>query len=727
MPRFVLEIGTEEMPPRFFPHALPQLREQGEKMLQRARLTYREVKVYGTPRRLALIAEDLADRQAPAAREERGPPARAAYDERGRPTKAALGFARRHGVAVEQLQRRQTDQGDYVFALIQEPELPAKQALAPLLPALITGLTFPKMMRWGAGELRFGRPIRWLLALLDDQVVEFQLAGLKSGRLTRGHPTLADGLFPVADARDYEEALRELSVLVNDNERRRRIESQIEQIQAAQNARALGRGMSAYIQLEVLKGMPEEFAREIETNLELRTTFLVEWPTAALGHFTEAGVGLPAEVLESELTYVQGYFPLVARRTHGFLPGFIAVRDGGDQEITQVVRGWESVLHAKLTDARYFYEQDLRTPLEQRVEALRGVVFQESLGTMYDKMERLRLIVAEAARQPLPGESVDAQALDRAAFLCKADLTTAVVAELPELEGVIGGIYAKHSGEPREAYTAIADHYRPRGATDQTPETTSACILALSDKLDTIAACLAAGLRPTGSADPYGLRQAATGVIRILGENGPRLSIATLVRAALDALYRQVQPARPKEEVFPEVMAFLRQRLDNYLQARRIERGGPLYAVRHDLVDAALAVGFDDVSDATARARALQHLADSERDFLPTVIAATRPSNILGDFSGGEVNPDLFEHDTERALWEAYLEVKPQAERQADEGRYEDFFRTLGSLRELIDTFFTDVLVMHEDPALRRNRLALCWQISQLFRRLADFSLIVQM
>ncbi len=340
MPRFVLEIGTEEMPPRFFPPALAQLREEGARMFERARLSCGGLKVYGTPRRLALIAEELAAEQATATREERGPAARVAYDGDGNPTKAAEGFARRHGVAPEDLEVRQTDQGDYVFAVIREPELPAGEALAPLLPDLITGLSFPKSMRWGEGKLRFGRPIRWLLALLDENVVEFELEGLRSGRETRGHPVLADGMFPVACAAEYEQTLESLSVIVSQDERRARVEQEVQ-------ARTDG-------------------AQVVDGGLLEDTTFLVEWPTTACGSFDPAFLRLPEAVLIEEMQHVQSYFPLRDREGK-LLPRFIAVRDGGDDHLDTVLAGWESVLRAKLIDADFFYEQDRKLKLADRV------------------------------------------------------------------------------------------------------------------------------------------------------------------------------------------------------------------------------------------------------------------------------------------------------------------------------------------------------------------------
>jgi glycyl-tRNA synthetase beta chain len=690
VPRFVLEIGTEEIPPRYFPVALPSLAEQGRAMLERARLSHEGVKVYGTPRRLALIVEELAALQAAAVREERGPATKVAFDAEGKPTKAAEGFARRWGLTPEKLERRRTDQGEYVFAVIQEPELPAAQALAPLLPGLITGIPFPKTMRWGTGNLRFGRPIRWLLALVDDQVVEFELGGIQSGRLTRGHPVLAEGMYEVGCAADYEKVLEEHKVIAN-SEERRDLTCRYVDLAAAEAA---------------------DGAEAVRGGLLEETTFLVEYPTAAVGRFGKAFLKLPRSVLVAEMQHVQYYFPL-EDGNGSLLPMFIAVRDGDDADLEQVVAGWESVLRAKLIDARFFFERDLEIPLADRVEALRGVVFQEKLGTMHEKMERLRVIAADLADQVGLDEH-SRSAFERAALLCKADLTTEMVAELSDLQGRMGQEYALASGEAWDVAEAIGEHYQPRSAGEDAPKSELGRLLAVGDKMDIICACAAVGIMPTGSADPYGLRREASGLVKIVTESGLRVSAGRLARVALEALERQMALAARVEGVVGSVMELLRQRLDTQLR----DEG----EVRYDLVNAALAVGFDDLRMASARAHLLSLLA-AHAEFLPTVVACTRPINISKDFAGAEVDPSLFQEEAERALWDAYQ----KALKKAESASLIELFGVFAGMRETIDRFFDEVLVMHEDERMRRNRLALCWHINHdLFRRLADFSLIVQ-
>jgi glycyl-tRNA synthetase beta chain len=732
MPRFVLEIGTEELPPRYFPVALPQLRADGEEMLRRARLSCRETKVYGTPRRLVLIAEDLAERQAPLTREERGPAAKVAFDGSGNPTKAALGFAKRHNLSPDDLIVKDTDQGKYVFAIIQEPELPAKEALTKLLPDLITGLSFPKTMRWGVGKLRFGRPIRWLLALVDTDVVEFELDGIKSGRLTRGHPVLAEGkMFEVKGAGEFEEALRQRFVVISAAKRENLILDQIQAIAEVEGSSVHSLGHwydKSKWSLDAIVQDPTKFDLEMRASLRAPTVFLVEYPTAGKGNFDPSFLSLPQRVLEAEMIDVQSYFPLAEPQAEEdeepkLLPSFIAVRDGGSDHLDAVIAGWENVLQAKLTDARYFYEQDRRRRLADRVEDLKGVVFQEKLGTMYEKTQRVRAVAEEIADQ-LRLKDDQRRWLERAASLCKADLTTEMVTEISNLQGVMGREYALKSGEENEVANAIAEHYRPRFAKDDLPWGMTGRLIGLADKLDTITAYFAIGLAPTGSADPFGLRREGMGVARILGESPDDLSALStrrLIEVALSHIENTAHDLQT-DGVPKAIWSFLRERLSARLREQEI---------RYDLVNAALAIDTD-IRDSAFRARALHHVAQNDPDFLKTVIACTRPTNIAKGFEHGEVDPSLLQEEAEGALWSSFQEVEAEAKRLAAESTYTEFenyvrfFGLLGRLPTPINTFFDDVLVMAEDEALRRNRLALCWKLSQLFRRLADFTLIVQ-
>ncbi len=463
MPRLVLEIGTEELPPRFFPPAVGQLKEGMEGLLERLRLSHGEVRVWGTPRRLVVLVEEVAARQAAATREERGPAAKVAFKD-GQPTKAAEGFAKRYGLTAQDLVSKQTEQGEYVFAVVHDPEAPAGPALAGALPELITSLSFPKSMRWGSTSLRFGRPVRWVLALLGEDVISFPLGDLQSGREARGHPVLVNEMFSVSSAEAYEKELEAKFVVVDPERRRAALAQQLAEIAEANDAEVMD------------DGLLEE------------TVYLVEWPTCGLGKFDPNFLTLPRAVLVEEMRHVQSYFPM-QNAAGELVPSFIAVRDGGGENLDGIIRGWEHVLVAKLIDASFFYEQDLKKPLAERVEALRGVVFQEKLGTMYEKVVRIGRIAETAASQmELPAAQV--ALLARAVLLAKADLTSEVVTELSDLQGTMGREYAIASGEPAEVAEAIGEHYRPRFAGDAIPATQVGRVLALADKLDNICRAL---------------------------------------------------------------------------------------------------------------------------------------------------------------------------------------------------------------------------------------------
>jgi len=695
MGRLVFEIGTEEVPPRFLPGALASLEREAAERLAEARLTYARLRTVAAARRLALLVEGLADHQASRPREEKGPPARAAYDAAGKPTRAAEGFARRYGVPVDQLEVRTTAQGEYVFARFVDAGRPAAAALADLLPGLVTALSFPKTMRWGEGSLRFARPVRWLLARLDDEVIPCEVDGLRAGGESRGHPVLSPGPAPVIHAAAYLEALEARYVLADQEERAKRLREQLESLARAEGA-------------ELVE----------DPALFEETLFGVEWPTAFVGSFGDEFLSLPREVLIQRLRGL-GYFALA--RPKGLAPRFIAVRDGDDRNLAGVREGNEWALRAKLLDAVYFYQQDLKVPLAERVERLRGVIFQERLGSIYDKTERVRALVNWLA-EALGLSAEERAAADRAAFLCKADLVSEVVSdrELSALQGTMGACYARAAGEPESVAAAIGEHYRPRFADDEPPRTAVGQALALADKLDTITGCFAAGLLPTGSEDPYGLRREAQGVMGIILRAGLHLPLEQAVDQARTALRAQ-KPELDGPAVKEQVLAFIEQRLATHLMAEPPAGRG----LRYDLVNAAMGVERADLVEIAARAVALQELAQRE-DFLPTVVASTRLSNIVRGFAGGEVDPARLVESMERKLWETYEAIRPEVERLAAAGDYERLLERLAATRAVIDRFFDDVLVMAGDEAVRRNRLALVWQMNQLFRRLGDLSQVVQ-
>lgn len=690
MPRLLLEIGTEEIPPSWLPPAMVQIVEAACQRLEAERIEFASLKTYATPRRIVLIGEDVAQRQAPAVREVRGPAAKAAFDAQQRPTRAAEGFARSQGVEVSALEVRDTNQGQYVFAIIRDEGRESVKVLAELFPDIIKSLAFPKSMRWGTGALRFARPIRWLVALLGEQPISFELDGLRAGRRTRGHVFLSRGMITLQSADDYESALEERFVLVDPERRTATLREQLERIGEQQGGRVVDDG-----------------------SLLTETSFNLEFPTALVGSFDEGFLALPRQILIQAMRKVQEQFPLENAEGR-LLPKFVAVRDGDRAHLDTVREGNERVLRARLIDAQFFYQRDRQTPLADHVESLREVIWQEALGTVYDKVERIRALAAEIAAD-LALDSDTRGQIDRAALLCKADLVTRMVTEYEpkmaaDLQGLMGAEYARDSGEPDEVVDAIAEHYRPRGADDEPPATTVGRVVALADKLDTLAACFAAGRIPTGTQDPLGMRRDAQGVLAILVSAEWHLSLSRLIGEVLG--HFRVENAK---DTAAKLSDFFGQRIAYYLDTQ---------GVRYDLADAAAAVGFDDPVDCAARAAALQAMS-GDPYYEATVNLATRVGNILRGQSPGQVEPDLFTEPSERALWEMRRQAAPQVERLVKAGDYQGLYRSLRAMRETIDRFFDDVLVMARDENVRANRLALVWSVHELFLRLADFSKVV--
>lgn len=678
----LLEIGMEECPARFVDPALEELARLGKEQLEGHRLAHGAVRTYGTPRRLALMIEDVVEKQEDVVEEVKGPPARVAFEESGAPTRAAQGFAANQGVPVEELIVKETDGGSYVVAVRRKPGRAAKEVLPQVLEAIVMSLRFPKSMRWGEGTLRFARPIRWLVALWGQEVIPFELEGVVSGRVSRGHRVLADRPVEIPNAEAYVEVLRKAGrVLVDVDERKAQI---VQQLQAlAQEAGG-----------ELI--MDDALLDEV--------THLVEWPTALRGQFDPAYLEVPEEILVLTMKEHQKYFPV---RSERLLPVFIAVRNGDDDAIDVVRSGNERVLSARLADARFFYTEDLKRPLSERTEELKAVVFQERLGSLWDKIERIRQTIRRVGGAYAPA---DLEKAERAAFLCKADLVTQVVYEFPELQGVMGREYALRSGEDPEVAEAIFEHYLPRHAHDQLPQSIPGILVSLADKADTIVGCFGVGLAPTGSADPYALRRQALGVIRIQLAHKVPIRLRELLEAAATGHARVISEPG---EVVAQVLDFFAGRLRHLL----IEEG-----VRHDLVDAALALGVDDLIAAWERAKALQQAAGTET-FTALIGAYQRAVNLAKKaLAEIEVDPELFEHDEEIRLWEALNGARPTVEEKVNEGRYDLALETLARLRPRVDAFFEAVLVMADDEAVRNNRLALLRDVAHAFRDVADLS-----
>ncbi|MCS7066420.1 MAG: glycine--tRNA ligase subunit beta [Fimbriimonadales bacterium] len=695
----LFEIGCEEMPAAFMRGALEQLHALLEEALRELRLPFGSIATYGTPRRLVALAHGVATHQTPEERTVRGPARRVCFDAEGKPTQALLGFARSQGVEPEQVQFMETPQGEYAFVQVRDAGQPATTVLAERLPALIRQMTFPKTLRWGAHQLRFGRPIRWIVALLGDQPIEFEIDGIRSGRFSRGHRFQSPQPFEVRSPDEFPQQLREAHVMADPEERK------------------------AFIREEAIR-----LAREVDAqpllsdDLLEENTFLVEYPHLLRGAFPEAFLRLPAPVLISAMKKHEKFFPLVDSSGH-LLPGFISVYNNGNPDYVREGNEW--VLVARFNDASFFFEEDLKQPLEAFVQGLERMLFQQKLGTLMDKTRRLQRLAERLARA-LDWDRPTEECLQRAALLCKADLATQMVMEFPDLQGVIGEEYALRAGEPLCVARAIAEHYQPRYAGDALPQTPVGRALAVLDRVDTLVGYVGLGYLPKGSSDPFGLRRAATGVVEILAEEPDYPTLSELVQVAHDEYRADGITLKPLAALQPDLRTLFYSRIEALLE----EQG-----IRYDLIRATIGGGWDDsVYGFVQRARLLQaHQATPM--FHGLAQTATRPANILAAArkknintvaSLSEVDPTLFEHEVESRLYHALQSLTPQIEALYYKHDYEAIYTRLQELDEPVNRLFDHVMVMTEDESLRRNRLNLLACANRLYLALADFPEVVE-
>lgn len=684
----LLEIGTEEIPSSFLPGAISDLAVRARELLGEARLDFQEIRTSGTPRRLVLYVTGLAAIQRPFSRQVVGPSARVAFDAEGRPTAAALGFARSQGISWESLMVKTLEKGEYLVASIEEPVLPTPEVLTSLLPQLITSLPLPKGMRWGEGNLRFLRPIRWVLALYGDQVIGFEMDGIRSGPLTYGHRFLSPKPVRVRSYRDYQAKLRRKFVIVDREVRRRMIQEAAEE-----EARRLG--------------------GQVEWDQELLATVadLVEYPVAIGGQFDQEYLQLPREVITTPMKKHQRYFPVVDEKGK-LLPYFVAVSNLKPKDESLIRHGNERVLAARLADAHFFFKEDRKSPLESRVPQLSHILYQERLGTLYEKTERLCHLCKFLADRLSPGERDLAL---RAARLAKADLVTLMVKEFPDLQGTMGRIYARLDGEEEKVAEAIEEHYLPRFAGDRLPRTLLGSLVSVADKMDSICACFGMGITPSGSEDPYALRRQGTGLILAILEQGLRLSLSGLIDEALTQVGAHLSRSSGSGLVAgakEKVLAFLGQRLEGVLA----ERG---YAL--DLIEAVVATGFDDLVATQRRVEALATLRQRP-DFENLAIAFRRLRNILPPGFSGSVRSHLFQEEAERQLWEETEKVKERIGPLLAQEDYLAALEAISSLRPAVDRFFEQVLVMVREDEIRENRLSLVAAVLRLLEGLGDLS-----
>lgn len=687
---FLLEIGMEEMPAKFAPGAMAQLEEQARKKLEELRLPFAGLKVYVTPRRLALHVTELAEKQDDLKAEVKGPAVKAAYDGNGQPTKAAQGFARGQGVKVKDLFPQEVNGVPYVFARKLEAGQETKALLPQLALDLIKSLHFPKPMRWGELDFRFARPIRWLLVLFGEEVVPFEFVELTAGRITHGHRTLAHAPVSLTRPQDYVEALRQAFVLVDPAERQTKIWAQIQTLAAAAGGTVQN---------------DEELLSEV--------THIVEYPTALLGEVDERYMHLPEEVMTTPMREHQRYFP-VHSADQKLLPYFIAVRNGDETALAKVKAGNEKVLKARLEDAAFYYREDKKVPLADLVPKLAKIVYHEKLGTVKQRVDRLQGLAAFIAKRLGLGQESEG-VIDRAAYLAKADLVTLMVYDFPELQGIMGAEYAAQSGEKTEVCQGILEHYQPRFAGDALPASVAGKVVSMADKLDAIVGAFGIGIQPTGSQDPYALRRQAQGIVSIMLEAGWELSLTELLHEAYQLFSGQGAPLLVLPEILPALQDFFQQRLRFALQ----EEG-----LRYDTIDAVLAQGIDLLYRTAGKARILSAKRE-EPGFVPYVQAYVRCFNLTKKEKPQAMDPKVLVDAAEITLAEEIGIRRERFDNLLAAAEFEQAYRVAAEIVPLIDALFQAVMIMVEDEALKKARLALLGQCVEILGCLGDLNILV--
>ena len=660
----LFEIGAEEIPAGFMPNILGQLKQLAETKLNDAHLPFESIATYGTPRRLALIVKGLADTSAEISERHKGPSASIAYDADGNATKAAIGFARGKGLDVADL----VVEDGYIYAETKTAGVPAKDIVSDMLPQLITGLNFPKSMHWGNLDAKFVRPVRWLVALLDEEVIPVEFATVKSGNITRGHRFLGADEITIKNAASYVDTLKENFVMVDQDARRELISKQLHDIAASKNASIV---------------WDDDLLEEIN--------YLVEWPTALCGGFEESYLALPDAAIITPMKDHQRYFPLVDQDGK-LLPMFLTVRNGSDHSIEVVQAGNERVLRARLDDAKFFFNEDRKKPLIDRQDGLTKIVFQEGLGNLADKTERL-LTLGRVFSEECELHEDARVVLERATELAKTDLTTGMVTEFTELQGVMGKEYALLDGESPEVAEAIFEQYLPRFAGDVLPQTEAGKVLSIIDKIDNIVATFSRGLIPTGSQDPYALRRQTIGILNILLNSEWNISLRPIIVESMNLLN---VPADKQDELLGQVEEFITLRLKNIFLDREVP---------HHVIDLLLSNNELSVADAEGLVKAL--LANRIDENVELVQAFTRMYNLVKDVTYTGVDESLLKEDAERALYEMATKASEASIDAWDKNDYDAVVAVPATLVSAINKFFEDVMVMDKDEAIKANRLQL--------------------
>jgi len=681
----LLELGTEEIPARFISSTKKSMKSFLEKKLKELRISFDTINIKSTPRRFSIFINKLSDKQTESVEEIKGPSRKIAFDENNNPSKALSGFLKSKNVSIDDIRFVKNGNEEYVYVEKRLESLDTKSYLKEIFEQMIDNLSFPKPMRWGGNKIKFIRPIRWILCLYGSEVPELEMFNLKASNLTRGHRFLGKSYIEVPSIEEYEKILEENYVILDDEKRRELIRNQIEKVAEDLN--------STYME-------DEDLLEEVN--------YIVEYPTALYGQFKQEYLKLPKETIITPMKEHQRYFPVLDKNGN-LVNKFITVRNGDGYMIENVRKGNEKVLDARLSDAKFFYEQDTSKKLEEYVERLNTIVYHEKLGTMHNKMQRLQSISKSFAKL-LNADESDAQ---RAAYLCKADLTTSMVFEFTELQGIMGYYYANISGEKKEISDAIVEHYLPRFSGDEVAKSKLGIVLSLADKFDAMAGFFAVGIKPTGSQDPYALRRTALGILNTLIENKLLLSTEELIKIALNEYKDKIE--FNFEEVYLEILDFMKLRLKNILLDKKI---------RYDVVDAVI----DDISTVYKTYEKAVQLEKwlSNSDNILNLNTFIRVYNISKETDiSKKIDTQLFDQNEEKQVYSKYLKTLPVVENLNSELKYIESLGELSSMTKDINDFFDNVMIMVEDDKIRNNRLLLINSLKSMIFEIADFSKIV--
>ncbi|MFU1792752.1 glycine--tRNA ligase subunit beta [Paenibacillus azoreducens] len=690
MPKDLLfEIGLEEVPARFLRAAMDQLKDKTVQWLEQSRLSHGEVEAYATPRRLAVLVKGVAEKQDDVEEEVKGPARKIALDENGNWSKAALGFARGQGAHPEQFTFKELNGVEYIYVTKSSRGVETASILSEGLLGILSSMTFPKNMRWGSYDYKFVRPIRWLVALFGSDVVDLEVTSVKSGNVTRGHRFLGTEAV-IKEAAAYPEILRSQHVIVDVKEREKMILEQITQLAQEKNWKI---------------AIKEDLLEEV--------LFLVETPTVLFGTFDPSFLSIPQEVLITSMREHQRYFPVLDEQGK-LLPYFVTVRNGDGTSLNVIAKGNEKVLRARLSDAKFFYDEDQKLEIKDALSKLESIVFHEEMGTVGDKVRRIRKIADQLAVD-LQVSGTEQEYVSRAADICKFDLVTQMVYEFPELQGVMGEDYARKAGEHEAVAKAVFEHYQPRSASDDLPSTLVGSIVSIADKIDTIVGCFSIGIIPTGSQDPYALRRQSQGIVQILLSKQMPLTLSRVFDIAIGVHAELREMKRQGNVIRKDLEEFFSLRVKKLLSEN----------LRYDVVDAVISAGFDDIMSVVSRGNSLMNAVNSGDDFKTTIESFNRVSNLAAKATGASVSESLLQEEAEKELHAAWMGIQKPYLAALAERDGEKALELLGQLKASITHFFDSVMVMAEDEKIRSNRLGLLAQIDHGFKQFADFNKLV--